>query len=145
MLEDTFSKQFTFPNYIRQTFHLPKEEVKVMNTTLWLHICHCSPEAPLQECRLTANTDSATPTYRLCGLLKLWVPSLGRMRARQPLLLSTMSEPGQQQDWCERRAAQREGEEALTHQLLRAGTDYKGNRLLTQGHLPATLPHRSLQ
>lgn len=57
MLEDTFSKQFTFPNYIRQTFNLPKEEVKAMNTTL----CSTFATAPQKpSCRNAGQQQTQT-------------------------------------------------------------------------------------
>lgn len=85
------------------TFNLPNGGSKSDEYRVPACTFATSPQEPSWRNTGSSQTQAnAAPTYRLCCLLQLWVPSLGRIRARQPLLLSTISGPGQQQDWCER-------------------------------------------
>ena len=65
-------------------------------------------------------------TYGFCRLLEFWVPSLGNIRARQPPLLSTISETGQQQDW-DGRGQPRGKRKRLLLTIHSAGTASKNN------------------
>lgn len=78
-LEDAFNIPFALG--IPSTFNLPDGGSKRVTNPLLPR----SPHAAL--------------TYAFCCLLGFWVPSLGNTRARQPPLLSTISETGQQHDW----------------------------------------------
>ena len=66
-------------------------------------------------------------TYGFCRLLEFWVPSLGNIRARQPPLLSTISETGQQQDWDGRGGEPRGKRKRLLLTIHSAGTGSKNN------------------
>lgn len=84
----------------RNTFNLPNG---ISKSTFCLLLPSHSPPLPRSphggKFANRKQRPRAALTYRFCRLLEFWVPSLGNIRARQPPLLSTISETGQQQDW----------------------------------------------
>lgn len=97
------------------------------------------PHAGRWATRNKETQASVARTYGFCCLLEFWVPSLGNIRAKQPPLLSTISETGQRQGWCRRTGGQAGGEDrqprgkwkswlTLTHHPLRAGSGCKNSR-----------------
>lgn len=99
LLEDTFNTH-VWSCVPRNTFNLPNGISKSTFCCITAFTFATSPQKPSRR-KLTNRKQRprAALTYGFCRLLEFWVPSLGNIRARQPPLLSTISETGQQQDW----------------------------------------------
>ena len=103
------------------------EEVRVLSVVL---LPSHSPPLPISPHGGKLANRKQRPrtalTYGFCRLLEFWVPSLGNIRARQPPLLSTISETGQQQDW-DGRGQPRGKRKRLLLTIHSAGTASKNN------------------
>lgn len=99
LLEDAFNTHVGLVYHAILSIYL-MEEVRVLSAALLPSLSPPLPRSPHRgKLANRRQRPRAALTYGFCRLLEFWVASLGNIRARQPPLLSTISETGRQQDW----------------------------------------------
>lgn len=101
-LEEAFNTHLTLLFLSEQALSIAlAEEVRVANALFTAFMLAASSrQSSGRNPGYQGMWAGAALTYRFCCLLEFWVPSPWNIRARQPPLLSTISETGRQRDWC---------------------------------------------